>query len=131
MRESRSVIQPWLRWSRFLLGFLILLWLPVEESNLTFVALFALAICFLGTISIAKKQEIPSRKYAWAGFLGGVCVGLVGFMLMVFKVGLHNHAVPDFTISQLLRWINAAPVWAISGLLLGYGIHLYDVAKEY
>jgi predicted permease len=114
-----------------MMGFLVLLWLPIEDHNFVAATLLAFAICFIGTVSIVAKRKTISRKFSWMGFLGGFCVGPVSFMLMVFKIGLHSHKVPDFTIPQLFQLILIAPVWALSGLLVGYGVHIYSMAKEH
>ncbi len=120
-----------LRWSSILLGITILFWLPIEDLNLTFTTALSFAICFLGTTLAGNKWQLASQYYAWAGLIGGICVGPVGFMLMVLKIGLHNHGTPDFTLDQLLRLFVVTPIWAISGFLLGFGLHLYHISRRH
>ena len=113
------------------LGVVILFWLPIEDTHLTFATMLAYAICFLGTPLVGNKWQLTSRMYPWAGFLGGLCVGPVSFMLMVFKIGLHNHGTPDFTLDQLFRLLFLAPTGAISGFLFGLGLHLYHISRRH
>jgi hypothetical protein len=119
-----------LRWSGFLLGMVILFWLPVEDANLTAATILSAAVCFLGIIAIDLKRQFGSRKYSRAGLLGGLCIGPVSFLLMVFKIGFHNHSMPDFTFDQLLRLIKVVPIWGITGFLLGWCIHLYNISRS-
>lgn len=112
------------------LGVVILFWLPIEDIHLTFATLFAYAICFLGTALVGNKWQLTTRSYPRAGFVGGLCVGPVGFMLMVIKIGLHNHETPDFTLGQLFRLLFLAPTGAISGFLFGLGLHLYHISRR-
>jgi len=122
--------QRWLRWSGFLLGGIIFFWLPIEDVNLTAATILSAAVCFWGVIALRKRWQIDSRKYAWIGFWGGLCVGPVVFLLIVFKIGLHNHSVPDFGFDQLLRLVKVSPVWGISGFLLGWSVHLYHISRS-
>ncbi len=130
MNRSMDAPQLRLRWSSFLLGMIILFWLPIEDENLTVAIILAIAICFLGVALAREKRQLASRNYVWVGLLGGLCVGPVGFLLMVFKIGLHHHRIPDFTINQLFRFVVSSPIWAISGGVLGFGAYLYHISRR-
>jgi len=122
--------QRWLRWSGFLLGGIILFWLPVEDVTLTAAVMLSAAICFWAAIAFVKKWKLRSHHYAWAGLIGGLIVSPVGFLLMVFKIGLHNHGTPDFSTMQLLQLLKLSPYWGMSGFLLGWGAHLYYLSRR-
>jgi hypothetical protein len=119
-----------LRWSNILLGVMILFWLPVEDQTFTAAILFSAAVCFLGALVFIKKRQVTPQKYAWLGLLIGASVGPVGFLLMVFKIGLHNHATPDFTFTQLLDLLKLMPAWGFAGFLLGLGLQLYVFSRS-
>jgi hypothetical protein len=125
-----EIIRLRLRGLSIALGVVILFWLPIEDTHLTFATILAYAICFLGTTLVGNKWQLTSHLYPGLGFLGGLCVGPVGFMLMVLKIGLHNHGTPDFTLAQLIRLLFLAPTGAISGFLFGLGLHLYHISRR-
>ncbi|HLF88595.1 MAG TPA: hypothetical protein VI451_06620 [Anaerolineales bacterium] len=122
--------QRWLRWSGFLLGSILLFWLPVEDVNLTAAVMLSAAVCFWAAIAFVKKWRLHSHHYAWAGLIGGLIVGPVGFLLMVFKIGLHSHGTPDFTMMQLLQIVRMSPYSGMSGFFLGWGVHLYRLSRR-
>ncbi|HNB50805.1 MAG TPA: hypothetical protein PK530_02625 [Anaerolineales bacterium] len=119
-----------LRWSSFTLGVMILFWLPIEDTTFYTATLLAVAVCFLGGIAYAQKTQITSRNFAWLGLVAGGCIGVLSFLLMVFKIGLHNHRAPDFTLGQLTGLLQTTPIWSVAGFLLGLSLHLYLVSRS-
>jgi len=130
MNAPMDAAQRWRRWSGFLLGGIILFWLPIEDVNLTAAATLAAAVCFWFAILFGKRWNFQARQYVWAGLVSGLCVGPVGFFLMVFKIGLHSHSAPDFTLAQLFQLLKMSPLFAGSGFLLGWSVHLYRVSRR-
>jgi hypothetical protein len=125
-----NAYQRWLLWSGFLLGGIILFWLPIEDVNLTAATILSAAVCFWIALALTKRWQIDSRNYIWMGFISGLLIGPVGFLLMVFKIGFHNHNASDFSFDQLFRFVEVSPVWGISGFLLGWGVHLYHISRS-
>jgi hypothetical protein len=125
-----KIPSKWLQWSSFLLGGIILFWLPVEDVSLTAAVVLSAAVCFLAAIAFVRKWKLLSHHYPWAGLTGGLIVGPLGFLLVVLKIGLHSHNTPDFTIMQLLQIIKSSPYWGMSGFLIGWGVHLYRLSKR-
>jgi len=125
-----SPAQRWLRWSGFLIGGIILFWLPIEDLNLTTVVILAAPVCFWLMMVCAVKKRIPSRFYAWGGLFAGLMVGPMAFIFMVFKIGLHHHLTPDFTLTELLQLLRVSPVWGLSGFMAGLGMYLYLLSRS-
>jgi hypothetical protein len=48
---------------------------------------------------------------------------------MVFKTGVHTHAVTDFTPAQINAVLTRTPVFALGGLLMGLGAALWRKAR--
>lgn len=119
-----------LRWMSILLGGIILFWLPVEDQNFIAAIFFSIAICLLGAFAFVLRKTPKSRSYVWIGLMAGSGVGLVSFLLMVFKIGLHSHNSPDFSLSQLFQLIEITPIWGIVGSLVGGGIYVYQVSRS-
>ena len=112
------------------MGGVILFWLPVEDLSLTAVMILAAAVCFWLAMMVAARKRLDSRFYAWVGLLVGLFVGPMAFCFMVFKIGLHHHLAPDFTLLELFQLLKVSPVWGISGFLAGWGIHFYSLSRS-
>lgn len=125
-----DVWQRRLRWGSLLLGGMMLFWLPVEDTQFVTPLSFGVAICGLGAIALKNRLHILSAQYIWLGLAAGGAVGPISFLLMVFKIGLHNHNSPDFTLEQLLGLVKVAPIWGIVGALMGLGLHLYFLSRS-
>jgi hypothetical protein len=125
-----NAFQRRLRWCWFLVAGAILFWLPVEDVNFTAVTIFSAVICCLGVLTLQSRWNLKPRTYAWLGFFAGLGVGPLGVLLMVFKIGLHSHSRPDFTIVQLSSLIQVTPIWGLIGFLLGLGRYLYQLSRN-
>lgn len=119
-----------LRWMSLILGGIMLFWLPVEDQNFIAVILFSFAICCLGAFTFSRRRNLPSWQSAWMGLWAGLCVGPVSFLLMIFKIGLHSHNMPDFSLFQLFHLLEIAPIWGMVGGLLGGGLYLYQLSRR-
>lgn len=125
-----DAFQRRLRWSSFLLGVIILFWLPIEDTTFYTATLLAVAVCFLGGIAFARNSKITSQKYMWVGLVAGGCISPLSFLLMIFKIGLHSHRAPDFTLRQLTNLLQTTPIWGVTGFLLGLSLHLYLISRS-
>lgn len=121
------------RRSRLLLGATVLYavalfyWLSLEDVDLK-----GVVAAGVGAAVIVAAHALRTR---WGGrtvkgrravaFLGvsGLFAGglsaLFTILLMGTKVGLHAHAFPDFTATQMLQVIRVAPIWVVAGGLFG------------
>jgi hypothetical protein len=65
-----------------------------------------------------------------AGLVGGATVPPLADILMLVKVSLHSHAVPDFTARDLGAVLGRTPVWALAGLAAGLALGLVHMARR-
>lgn len=122
-----------LRLLSLLLGAILLLWVPLEDTHERWAILFAAAISLLLVATaaprIARLPGIARLGHPWLeallGCLAGLGVTPLGLFLMAFKSGIHGHGRPDFTPEQVLFIIQRWPVFVLSGLLIGLGLGLY------
>jgi hypothetical protein len=129
-----------------LLGIALFIWLPFEDTRLNLVLLFsaALVLLFLSRYLLSKHAahwlaaisqpgsgSLPGVVfYALFGLVAGLAVTPGAILLMVFKIGVHSHPVPDFSIDQVMWVIQRTPAWGLGGLLLGLGIGLFQIARK-
>jgi uncharacterized membrane protein YedE/YeeE len=114
------------RFFAILLGIALLFWVPLEDASENLAILFAYFISswLVGALLIRYKN--PTRLtiiiIIFAGILTGATITPLILLLMVLKVGLHAHLVPDYSFDQFITVINRTPIWFISGFLTGIGI---------
>jgi hypothetical protein len=118
-----------------ILGFLLFVWLPVEDVKASLVTVFAIAICGLAVarFSILIRVQPGSKHwlaYLLSGIIAGAAITPVTFLLMAFKSGLHGHGSPDFTPEQVISVLWLTPLWIIAGLLIGLGAGIWQRAHS-
>jgi hypothetical protein len=127
-------LRSWLRISAIVLGIALILWLPIEDVNLSQVLFFANAVCawwaarFL--LNIAPQHPAFLWRHVLIGLVAGLAVSPVAVFLMAFKSGLHGHGIPDFSSAQVLGVLARSPVWIVAGLLLGLGVALARLSQQ-
>ena len=133
MSGKFSNARRWLRMVAFLLGVVLLIWLPVEDLGEAWVLLLAAGICIWGAlrvwVSIAENSGIRAWHFALIGMVAGLAVPVLGIALMVFKSGLHSHQSPDFTTAQMGGLLLRTPYWGIGGFLIGAGLGILYILK--
>ncbi len=131
---SDQEIQPrdWLRISAIITAIALLFWTPVESVERTSVLLFSAVICVLAALGFLRRSS--DRYSFWhsvlTGSAGGLAVSPIASVLMLFKIGLHGHAVPDFSFSDILATLRLTPFWGIGGLLIGLGFGLWNLSYQ-
>lgn len=109
-------------------GIILLLWLPIEDTHLAWVILFAVLVSLLIVIRLLLTRKLASKRSPWAltlaGLSGGLLVAPAALSLMAFKSGFHGHGFPDFTPEQVTTVLQNIPLWAFAGLLAGVGLAL-------
>lgn len=125
--KASTAIRRW-RIAGFILGVLILLWLPVEDTHTGFVVVYSSLIAALAVLRFLLSFTFLSggRKLPWIVYpLAGLCAGLLvtplSLALMALKSGFHGHGVPDFSPQQVATVIDNTPVWVAAGTLVGLG----------
>ena len=108
-----------------LLGIAFLFWVPLEDSSENPAILFAyfFSTWLVAALLIRFKKPTPftTINIIFAGILSGATVTPLIHLLMVFKIGLHAHLVPDYSYEQFVSVFNRTPIWFISGFLTGMG----------
>ena len=100
-KDNRSVTRN----LALVLGAVLLLWLPFEDTRTSWVSLLAVMICSLaGYFAVGKIP--PEKRQRWyvypiTGVLAGLLVTPTIVLLMAFKSGIHGHGSPDFTPGQV------------------------------
>jgi cell division protein FtsW (lipid II flippase) len=116
------------------LGFLLFIWLPVEDNNASLVTIFAIAICGLAVVRFLLSMRIQQGSKRWlvypfSGMISGAAITLVTLLLMAFKSGLHGHGSPDFTPGQVITVLQLTPLWIAAGFLIGLGAGIWLRAR--
>lgn len=122
------VSRLWLRWSGIGLGGVTFLWLSIEDVSITGPVFLAVLFSLWG--GIAYRARSGKVSYVTIGFWSGLCVSLIGMLLMVFKMGLHDHNALDFTVTQFIQMLRTTPFFTLSGWLLGWGIKLWELSHQ-
>ena len=114
------------RFLAILLGIALFFWIPFEDSSENPAILFAYFISTWLVITLLIRYKNPSLltiiNVVFAGILSGAIITPLILLLMVLKIGLHAHLVPDYSYEQFISIINRTPIWFISGFLTGIGV---------
>jgi hypothetical protein len=124
-----STAQRWLHYYTIILGILLLIWLPFEDSNEQLATTFAAAISAGLAVRLVIKRIPPQPtsllKHLILGSGFGLAIAPLTFLLMALKTGLHGHTTPEFTSVQVIAVFQRAPLWGLGGLLIGLGVSLW------
>ena len=124
----------WLRLTALILGFGILIWLPVEDQSELGVLIASGAICtwFATRLLITAPQENRQLilRHALVGSGSGLLLAPIAIILMAVKSGIHGHGTPDFSVDQMQSVISRIPFFVLSGFLIGLGSGVFRLAKR-
>lgn len=113
------------------LGGLLLIWLPIEDTQETLAILFASAICALLAWRVLSPHALANwLRYLSVGLLAGLAVSPIALFLMAFKTGAHGHGVPDFTPAQIASVIQRTPIFILGGVLVASGYAAWRAARR-
>lgn len=113
-------------------------WLGYEDVGLDVVLLLSGWISLAYVITLWQRwsdsAQLDQGQYlvraGIAGLVGGATVPPLADILMLVKVSLHGHAVPDFTARDLGAVLGRTPVWALAGLAAGLALGLVHMARR-
>lgn len=113
-------------------------WLGYEDVGLHIVLLLSawISLAYVVTLwqrwsdSPQLKQDQYLLRAAIAGLVGGATTPPLADILMLVKISLHSHAVPDFTARDLGAVLGRTPAWALAGLGVGLALGLINVARS-
>ncbi len=119
-----------------LTGLVGAVWAGLEDRGLAAVTLLAwmISVSALLTARARRSAREPVLRPAdlrwWlvAGAAAGALAGPIGAVLILLKVGLHAHPVPDFSTADVVAVLSRIPIWAAAGGLLGAGAALVERA---
>ncbi len=132
-REHSS--RPSLLWLRFIaigLGILILLWLPIEDTNEVTAIIIALLISGLFALRVILLRQKSQRvlSITLIGLLSGLSIIPLALFLFAFKTGLHSHGFPDYPADLILSMLRKIPLYALGGLCLGFGFGVWVYSRK-
>jgi hypothetical protein len=114
------------------MGVALLLWLPIEDTSLITAMLFGTVLILWGAAfylsSLTRRGKLGWYNYLLVGMAAGLLVGPLTALLMIFKIGLHGHEIPDFSFQQVSVALSRTPFWGLGGGLFGLGIGVWKKA---
>jgi len=119
-----------------LTGLLGAAWIGFEDRGLAAVTPLAwmISISALLTARARRSRREPILRPAdlrwWllAGAAAGALAGPIEALLILLKVGLHAHPVPDFATADVVAVLGRIPIWTAAGALLGASAALIERA---
>ena len=113
-------------------GALLLLWSSLEDNSVVPVVLLggglALLITVLWTVRRYGGRTLTGRNGLLGASVLGAVTGLLGALasagLMLVKDGLHSDLYPDYPFGLIVDTLARAPLWALAGILAGFGLLL-------
>jgi hypothetical protein len=115
----------WGLWAMGGLGWFF--WLGYEDLGLAPVLLLSMWISAAYVLTLWRRWAVlvgltPRQvilRTGLAGLVAGLTTPPLADVLMLAKISLHSHPVPDFTSQDLLAVLARAPVWMAAGLVAG------------
>ena len=124
----------WFRLTALLLGFGILIWLPVEDQSELGVLIASGLICTwmaaLLLITPPQKNRQLILSHALVGSGAGFILAPLAIILMAVKSGIHGHGTPDFSVGQMQSVLSRIPFFVLSGFLIGLGSGVFRLVKR-
>ena len=124
----------WLRLTALLLGFGILIWLPIEDQSELGVLITSGAICtwIAARLLITSPQNDRQLilRHVLVGSGAGLILAPMAIILMAIKSGIHGHGTPDFSVAQIQSVLSRIPFFVLSGFLIGLGSGILRLAKR-
>lgn len=113
-----------------LFGFL---WLGYEDRGLWAVSILAWLLGMAALATWRARRGPGGGDLRWwipAGAALGAAVSALAVLLILVKLGLHAHPIPDFTASDVRSVLGRAPLWGIAGASLGAGSALLERSRS-
>ena len=108
-------------------GLFWFVWFGFEDRGIQMVVVvavgFALPLGF--QVFTAWQTSADSMQATWmlrsvlSGGIAGILVSPIAIVLVLIKVSLHQHEVPDFSQMDLQNLLQRIPFWLLTGLLFG------------
>jgi hypothetical protein len=113
-------------------GIAVFFWLRLEDNTIVPAALAGLGLSLVGaflwiTNNLGGKTLRLRFVLPGAALLGTICglgASAATAGLMLLKNGMHAHVFPDFPFGVIVEILQLAPLWALAGGLIGFGLAL-------
>lgn len=119
-----------MRWMTGLTAVYAFIWMSLE-GNLTQVIVMGTAVS-LTVAAHLMPRLLGGRAFqppGWlavtgmVGLLVGAGSGVLSFVFMALKTGLHGHG-PEFSAAEIETVLASIPIWGLAGLVAGLGVGL-------
>lgn len=142
MEDNQATDLPQFSWSKKIAwavaGLVWFFWIGYEDRGLVSVLIVSALIAVpVGIeayvrwrVKLGTSFQQSALRGAFAGTLSGALVGIIGILIALMKVSLHQHVIPDFSSGDILALLNRIPVWSIAGLLIGSSLAMIMWDKE-
>jgi hypothetical protein len=126
---------PGLRWLTGLTAVYAFIWMSLE-GNLTRVIVMGTAVSLTVAAHLLPRL-LGGRVFqplGWlavmglVGLLVGVGSGMLTFVFMALKTGLHGHG-PEFSAAEIESVLASIPLWGLAGLVAGLGVSLLVIGR--
>lgn len=102
-------------------------WLSFEDQGVQTVVIIATGIGVPLGFQLFAALPLPANhaQNAWmlgsilSGGIAGFLVSPIAILLVLIKISLHQHPVPDFSVMDLQNLWQRTPFWLLAGLLFG------------
>ncbi len=117
-----------MKWLTGLTAVYAFIWMSLE-GNLTRVIVMGTAVSLSVALHLMQRL-LGGRVFqppGWlavigmAGLLVGVGSGVLTFVFMGLKTGLHSHG-PEFRAAEIEGVLASIPIWGLAGLVAGLGV---------
>ncbi len=113
-------------------------WLGYEDVGLQVVLILSGWISLAYVVTLwnrwSESAQLGYGQYiiraGVAGLVGGATVTPLADILMLVKISLHGHTVPDFTARDLGAVLGRTPAWALAGLAAGLALGLVQMVRR-
>ena len=125
--ENRTLLLWVVRIAWLITGILWFIWIGYEDRGVTSVLLVALTIVIaFGMTMVYRAPDLMMggnlARPLLLGLGAGLSIPILTSLLMLVKISLHDHPIPDFSVDDSVQVLGLLPIWGLIGLLVGAGL---------
>ena len=119
-------------------GVLWFLWIAYEDQGPIVITFLSVVIAFASGLEALHRwvgtDVLPRNTWlartGTVGLVSGVAVGPIAALLMLVKLGLHQHPEPDFIPTDFVQATWRIPLWAALGAAIGVVLGLLAKPRQ-
>lgn len=119
-----------IRLALLLWGLGVFMWMRLEDASVGGALLAGALTAVPGVLLWAWRETGGARPSLMRLLLAGTALGALAGLatpitsaaLMLLKNGSHAHVVPDYPFGVMLQVLLLAPLYAVAGALVGFGL---------